>query len=435
MASCKDGRRLFWAIFPLLAAGFWGCGNQPGGMMGLLGPSFSSDEVAIIRSMSGLDQPPADTTNRVSESSEAVAFGKVLFYDTRLSADGEISCATCHDPRKGFGDGKALSEGLATTKRHAPSLWNMAWNRWFTWDGHVDSLWAQAMGVIEHPDEMGGDRMAVARLVSEAPELRADYERIFGALPAFDDQTRFPAHARPVTADPEHAHNLAWQAMTEADRETVDSVFVNVVKAIGAFERTIVSRRSAFDVFVEGLVEDNAEKRAALSPSAQRGLKLFIGRANCVLCHNGQNFTDREFHNLGLPAEGDTALDYGRLVGVQVLRVDPANAAGPFSDDPEGEAAQRLRFLRLNPGEQTGQFKTPSLRNVAGSAPYMHDGRFATLEEVIAFYNELPGKASVGHREETLVPLGLHGMQISHLVDFLRSLTDDSALDELLPPE
>ena len=134
--------------------------------------------------MSPLDAPPLDPTNRVSGDPRAARLGQFLFFDTRLSANGSVACVTCHDPDRGWADGETLARGVHALERHSMSLWNAAYHRWYFWDGRADSLWAQALEPLEHPNEHGTTRLACAHLVHDDDELRAAYEEVFGPLPA-----------------------------------------------------------------------------------------------------------------------------------------------------------------------------------------------------------------------------------------------------------
>jgi cytochrome c peroxidase len=386
---------------------------------------YSADELAAIYRRSPLGELPPDPTDSVADSAPAAALGQFLFFDTRLSANGEIACAICHHPARGFSDGRALAKGLAGGRRNTPTLLNVAFNHWFFWDGRADSLWSQALQPLEGRREAGGDRLQIAHLVAADPALSAAYERVFGPLPPLGDAARFPAHARP-DPDPQSPIARAWQAMAPSDRIAVNRVFGNLGKAIEAYERELLSGASPFDTYVEGLRTGDPEKQEALSPAAVRGLKLFVGAANCATCHTGPALSDGEFHNLGLPLLPGEAPDLGRAGGIAPLRASIFNAAGAFSDEPSGTVARRLEFLPP-PQSQLGAFKTPSLRNVALTAPYMHDGRFTTLPEVLEFYAQ--GRAAshgrlVGAREATLnlVP-HLTDAQSADLVAFLTALT------------
>ncbi len=386
---------------------------------------YSADELAAIYRRSPLEELPSDPTDRVADSASAAALGQFLFFDRGLSANGEIACASCHQPARGFSDGRALAKGLAGGIRNTPTLLNVAYNHWFFWDGRADFLWSQALQPLEGRREEGGDRLYITHRVAADAALSAAYQRVFGPLPPLANAARFPAHARP-DRDPQSPIGRAWESMAPADRTEVNRVFSNLGKAIEAYERKLVSGVSPFDTYVDGLRTGDPEKQAALSPAASRGLKLFVGAANCAACHTGPALSDGEFHNLGLPLLPGEAPDRGRAGGMAPLRANIFNAAGPFSDEPTGTVARRLEFLPP-PQSQLGAFKTPTLRNVALTAPYMHDGRFATLAAVLEFYAQ--GKAAsrgrlIGAREATLnlVP-HLSAAESADLVAFLVALT------------
>jgi cytochrome c peroxidase len=239
-----------------------------------------------------------------------------------------------------------------------------------------------------------------------------------------DDVRRFPASGGPAQEN--------WTSLSEADRALVDRLFTNVGKSIAAYERRLISRRSPFDVFVEGLRTGDRGKQSALSASAKSGLKIFIGKGNCRLCHSGPAFTDGEFHNLGIPPSrgGPTA---SRFDAIPECRRDPFNGKGVYSDDREA-GAKKLDYLVHLP-DSWGQIKTPGLRNVAKTAPYMHQGQFKTLAEVVEFYSMLQGVLQAGHHERTiLLPLFLDKAESRGLVDFLESLTDEKIDEGLIRP-
>jgi cytochrome c peroxidase len=365
--------------------------------------AFTDAEVKRLLQHSPLPPPPANETNAHADDPGAAALGQALFFEPRLSKGGDISCATCHQPERSFTDGRALSRGVADGRRHTPSLWNVAYNRWLFWDGRADSLWSQALHPIEDPLEMAGSRAAVVAAVRGDARLRAAYQSVFGPLPA-----------------------------AGAGRPEVNRAFANLGKAIEAYERRLLSRRAPFDVFVEGVREQDAAKQAALSPAARRGLKLFLGRGNCRTCHTGPTFTDGEFHAIELPPTG--VADPGRLEGIERVVKDEFGAGGAFSDRTDGPRAQNVRFLSRAPHAQ-GQFKTPTLRNVARTAPYMHNGQLATLADVLAHYSTLENRPPAGpHQEVVLAPLSLSPGETADLLAFLESLTDTSLDPALLRP-
>src|SRR5688572_18253720 len=221
------------------------------------GDRWTTEEVGLLSSLSlrELGSAPADPTNRVAEDPRAAEFGRQLFFDTRLSANGQVSCATCHIPEKEFQDGIPLAKGVGVTNRRTMPIAGMAHSPFLFWDGRKDSLWAQALGPLESPVEHGGSREQYAQLI--AAYYRRDYEAIFGAIPRL------------------------------ATRDQATSVFVNMGKAIAAYERTIDHTPSRFDQYVDALHDSGRAPRGVLSADEVSGLRLFIGKANCVNCHNG----------------------------------------------------------------------------------------------------------------------------------------------------
>ena len=397
--------------------------------------AFTDKQRERLLNLSPLPDAPDDPTNRVADETAAQHLGRYLFFDTRFSKDNSVSCATCHDPQTGFNDASPRGRGMGVTARHTPSLWNVAYNRWFGWDGAADTLWSFALHAIENPKEHGSSRLDVAHALHDDEQLRQAYENVFGPMPNLENENRFPPHGRPVADEPDHAHNTAWQSMTEDDRFAVNRIFANFGKALAAYQRQLISDNAPFDQFVKAMRDEKRDRNEVLSPSAQRGAQLFVDTGRCFFCHNGPNFTDGEFHNIGVPpAHGGRPRDPGRYRGARQVKADPFNAAGRYSDDRESREAQYVELLKGGT-ETWGQFKTPSLRNVARTEPYMHQGQFATLREVIKFYSTLEPSAPTGHHQEQILqPLGLTDQQIADLLAFLESLTDEEIDSTLLSP-
>ncbi|MFM7297787.1 MAG: cytochrome-c peroxidase [Planctomycetota bacterium] len=385
--------------------------------------SWGEREWAKARTHTPLPRPRRNPTNRVADSADAARLGQRLFFDARFSANGSVACASCHAPDLGFADGKSLSMGLARTVRHSPSLWNVAQQRWFFWDGRADSLWAQAVQPLENPKEMGFDRVSLARALRGDATLRAEYEQLFGALP---DVASWPERAAPGDDASERA--AAWKHMSADEQRAASRVAANFGKALEAYERRLVRDDAPFDRFVAG-------DATALSESAQRGWKLFAGRGNCRSCHSGPAFTDGEFHNIGIPPlAGGEPEDPARYAGIDLVREDPFNAQGEFSDAREGDAALELEVLERTP-QNFGEYRTPSLRNVALTAPYMHEGQMKSLADVVHFYSTLEGATQIGHhQEQVLQPLKLSASEAADLVAFLESLTGTPPPAALLAP-
>ena len=325
-------------------------------------------------SLSALGAPPRDASNRWADDPAAARLGHRLFFDARLSSNGQVSCATCHDPGKGFQDGVALAKGVGTTNRRTMPIAGTAYSPFLFWDGRKDSQWAQALGPLESPVEHGGSREQYARVI--AAHYREDYERLFGPLPDL------------------------------AERDAVTRVFVNVGKAIAAYERQIQPAPSRFD-------------RGELDADERAGFALFTGKAQCTQCHNGPLFTNNEFHNTGVPLRPGLPADRGRIVAVAAVGTDEFNCRSRWSDAKPEECAE-LEFLAPAAPQQERAYKVPSLRNVAERAPYMHAGQMASLAEVLDHYNTAP--AAPGGQTE-LKPLGLTAAEKRQLEAFLRSLS------------
>lgn len=341
-----------------------------------------------LRHLGPLPEVPPDPTNRVADDPAAAYYGQWLFFDPRLSGNGEVSCATCHRPEHAFADDKSLAQGLDLGERHAPTLILAAYQRWLGWGGRADSLWMQALGPLENPLEMGGSRQLIAALVREDPHLSAAHKEVFGKIPA-----------------------------------DTDSLFAQVGKAIAAYERLLIRKESPFDLWVRSTLGMDGGDPNALGPQELRGLSIFLGTGRCTLCHLGPTFSDREFHNNQLPSHPRGPKDdAGRYRGARLVQDSPFNAAGPHSDAPQGEAAKRVRALVLS-SETYGEFRTPSLRNLALRAPFGHQGQFADLASVLRFYNTLKNQDLRSHHQEQLLqPLRLDGADLLALEAFLLSL-------------
>ena len=391
-------------------------------------------ELSQATGLSPMPSLPADPTNAWADVPEAAHLGQFLFFDTRLSGTGEFSCATCHDPAHGFSDEKQLSEAAGTTARHAPSALNSAFQDFLFWDGRADTLWCQALGPLEDSGEQATTRLAVAHLVTEDADLSVAYAQVFGAVPDLSDTARFPAEGKPVAGEPDHPHAVAWAFMTTEDQEIVNEVFVHVGKAIAAYERKLIREDAPFDAWIAE-VEDGQPESELISREAKAGLSLFLGEGNCILCHSGPLFSNKAFHNIGLEdRDWLTPFDNGRFNGISSLLDNPFNGSGRFSDDVE---AGSLKIDHLVQGiEQLGAYKTPSLRNLPDTAPYMHGGHFETLTEVVESYSKLEELPSVGHREQFMEPLDWDDNEIASMVAFLESL-QGAPLDAALngPPD
>lgn len=392
-------------------------------------PSWTESEVSTLRSLwiGSLPPLPQDPSNAYADTPEAAVFGQKLFFDTRFSSNGEVACATCHLPELMFTDGLPLAQGVGTTARKTMTIIGSAYSPWLFWDGRKDSQWAQALGPLESAVEHGGTRTQYAHVTDEF--YREEYESIFGVLPDFSDRKRYPDQTGPV--DEPYAR-AAWEAMTPEDRDAVTQVYVNLGKAVAAYERLLVPGKSRFDQYVQALLEgDKQAMKTVLTNDEVAGLRLFIGEAQCIKCHNGSLFTNNDFHNTGVPSVKGLPTDDGRASGVQKALTDEFNCLSKWSDASENDCAE-LRFVTTTGEQLHGAFKPSTLRNVAETGPYMHAGQYATLAEVLQHYNH-PPVGPIGHSE--LEPLGLTANQLAQLEAFLRSLSGPLNISpELLAP-
>lgn len=394
--------------------------------------AWSEADLALLLSLQLDSLPPLPTepSNAVADDPRAAAFGHRLFFDPRLSGNGAVSCATCHQPERRFTDGLPRGRAIGESKRNTISLVGAAWSPWQYWDGRKDSLWSQALSPLEDPAEHGGSRVSLARLVEDDTEYRQAYEELFGPLPDLGDDDRFPYRASPVG---DSAAREAWEAMLPSDQQRVNTVFSNIGKAIAAYERLLVPGPTRFDRYVEAARQGDRDAQAEIFTAQEAaGLRLFIGEARCTECHNGPLFTNNEFHNTGILAVSGSLPDRGRSDGIREVRADPFNCQGDFSSDPD-RACPELRFARTGP-ELLGAFRTPSLRNLEGTAPFMHQGQLATLEEVIEHYDRAP-LSMIGHNEAK--PLSLSRRERAQLVAFLETLFAPPATPRewLQPPD
>jgi cytochrome c peroxidase len=336
----------------------------------------------------------ADPSNRAAGNPAAIALGARLFFDARLSANGTVACATCHVPSRAWTDGRPRAIGLAAADRNTPSVVNAGLARWFGWDGGADSIWSQGLRAMLDPREMGASPALVAGAIRSDRSLACAHDAAFGAGATARDDTQ---------------------------------VMVDASKSIAAFVATLGSGRTPFDDFRDALARGDRAAAARYPAAAQRGAKIFVGKGNCSVCHFGPSFTNGEFHEVGVPFMlGGGKVDSGRHGGIKRLQGDPFNLLGKFSDDASGASATKTRHVEMQHAN-FGQFKTPSLRNVALTAPYMHDGRLASLRDVVRHYSELDMERIHVHGEQLLRPLRLSPGESEDLLAFLESLSDPRA--------
>lgn len=412
-------KRVFIVVLAiaLLASAWWQFGPRT--------PApWSASDIVTLRSLSleSLPKLPTALSNAVADDPRAARLGHKLFFDTRLSAIKSISCATCHKPERRFTDGLKKGHGIGQSGRNTRSIVGTAYSPWLYWDGRKDSLWAQALSPLEDPAEHGSNRMHIVRLIATDPEYNAAYEELFGAIPNFSNVDQFPGAAAP-NINP--TLSAAWNNMSAENQHLVNIAFANIGKAIAAYERLLMPAPSRFDEYVSSLDRSIEGSDSALSNEELLGLQLFIDEARCTECHNGPLFTNHEFHNTGVLSFPGDHPDRGRIDGLKKLLSDPFNCWGNYSDDPSRNCAE-LEYVRTGV-ELIGATRTPSLRNLSGTAPYSHKGQQQTLAEVIDLYNRAP-LAMIGHNEAE-EKLGLSAREMKQLESFLNSLDAPLATD------
>lgn len=351
--------------------------------MGVVAATFAA--CVAFAAPVGLPPVPVPADNPITP--EKVKLGDKLFHDTRFSSTGEVSCATCHDRKKGFADALPVSEGIKKLKgtRNAPTVINAAYLRTQFWDGREPTLEAQSAQPFLNPVEMGlKDHEPILKIVRTDPEYAELFKKAFGKI---GDQI----------------------TMTE------------VQKGLGTFQRTLIGGDSPFDRYYFG------GDKEAMSPAAIRGFQIYIGKGRCVSCHLIEQtqalFTDNRFHMIGVSAN-QMPQDLDEL-SAAVEDVKKRGTDIAVFSNPKTSSLGRYAVTRDL--TDIGAFKTPTLRNIELTAPYMHDGSHKTLEEVVQFYNNggrlnesdpLPKLLSGGIR-----PLNLTEEQQADLVEFLKALT------------
>ena len=316
-------------------------------------------------------------------TAEKVALGEALYFDKRLSVDGTVSCATCHDPATAFADRNSVAIGVGGRlgTRNVPTTLNSMFNQSQFWDGRARSLEEQAMQPLVNPLEMGmANGEAVVTRLKTIPEYRQSFESAFGP-----------------------------GAIT----------FENAARAIASYERTLLSGDSPFDRFIAG-------DSRAITDAQKRGWQLFKGKANCIACHSfsaeSPFFTDHKFHNTGITNE---ELNLESLL--DRLRVKSNVGDAHLNQWAHTKGFSELgRFLITRRQQDMGSFKTPTLRDIELTGPYMHNASEKTLLDVMKFYNE-GGKKSK-YLDDKIKPLNLSDAEMSDLVEFMRALTSDSVL-------
>ena len=355
---------------------------------------------------------PEDKSNHVLHHPLAIELGKLIFFDSQFSSNQKISCASCHKPHLFFTDGLKSSRGVRATLRNAPTVLGIAYSPWYFWDGRRDSLWSQAITPFEHPNEHGITRIQVLKIVENNALYFSTYKTLFKRFPNLDQAAEL---ATPL-GDSELQKN--WRTIESHHQKVINRTYANIGKVLAAYVSTLIPGRSKLEDYIDALGEKNILQASRVYTEEEAlGLELFMNeKGQCFRCHNGPLLTNHDFHNIGL---SQNVGDYGRLQGIGHALIDPFNCFGEYSDADKKTCAE-LQYAKTSGEDLAGAFKVPTLRNVAETAPYMHDGRYKTLKEVIEHYNEAP-ESKIGHQE--LNPLNLTEKEMNQLVAFLRTLT------------
>jgi cytochrome c peroxidase len=349
------------------------CSRVPTNLIALLVILSTGTTLAIAETRPLAPLPPIATVVPKDNpmTPEKIELGKMLFFDPRLAGDSSISCAKCHAPEKGFSNATQLSDAYPGTKhwRHVPTVLNAAYAKLLFWDGRSQSLEDQAKGPVQAPIEMNQNPGHLVEKLDQIPYYKAAFRKVFKS----------------------------------------DVTFDNIAKAIAAFERTIVSRNVPFDDYLRG-------DKSALDAEQVRGLELFKGKANCIACHNGPLLSDDKLHATGVAEIKPLMKDSDRVATRHFFAKDAGYKNYKIDADYGRELITKSAADRY-------KFKTPSLREIADTAPYMHNGALLSLEDVVDFYNR--GGGQLPNKDPRLVVLNLSDGEKSALIAFLESLSGD----------
>lgn len=350
---------------------------------------FNQAERAIIDSLG--PWPPltqSDKTNQLADLPLAQRLGKSLFFDLGLSSNNQVSCATCHQPDTAFTDQVAIAQGIHLGQRNTPSLWNIGFKHWYGWGGDIDTLWGASLRALLNPKEMAASAKSISHYLTNTSHLQTQLQ----------------------TLEP-------WKnAKTEQDR------LVIVGKLLAAYQASLISPKSEFDHFRESLIAQDNAQAYFYSDAKKRGLKLFIGKGNCRVCHTGPLFSNNEFADIGISYFDRLGkIDKGRYQGIKSLKASPFSSLGAYNDDPSATSRIQAQHLVLK-HRNFGEFMVPSLRNIAATHPYMHQGSLKSLDDVIDHYSNLDEERLHSDGIAILKPLNLTPAQKADLKAFLESL-------------
>ena len=372
---------------------------------------YERTQLSSLKLTLDINQTHSSNANPLPDAPAAAKFGQALFFDKRLSKNGKVACASCHIPENYFAEKTSLPElaGSGAT-RNTPTVVGAFASLWQFWDGRKDSLWSQALGPFENPDEHNMTRQEILLQVNQ--HYAEDYTALFGDLPHLTSLIETPS---------------------KSEQTSIDHAFANIGKAIAAYEAQLMPSPSRFDLFVTQLLHHKTQPDDTSQPSQpkqsrylngmeQQGLKLFLSEEHgrCFRCHNGPYFSNFDFQVIGTEKTHKTHADLGRLRGVQLHLADPFKCSGIYSDANVdlGECNESI-YTKIIGSELDGAFKVPSLRNVTLTAPYMHHGEMETLTDVLQHYSRVNPKTQ---QHLDIEPLGLMPHELKLIELFLHTL-------------
>lgn len=402
-------------------------------------------------------------------------FGRKLFFDTRLSSDNSVSCASCHQPEKFFTDGVKTSSTRSVLHRNTPSVVNSGYLPWLFWDGRATSLTAQVRGPLESEHEQLSNWTHLARVILQF--YQSEYQEFFEPVPqtvlGMEDVLPKPSEnrlspkiaafalrtlqdsplqktilkeAQTLRVQPTsivanyiiHVRKASsngkletmyedFEKLTFTQKQTLQTVVQNIGQALAYYQTSLQALNSPFDQFAQKFL-DSQNDRLSFNENFQQeeleGLHIFFKKARCASCHFGSLFSDNGFHNIGVGSTSEL-VDFGRAGALLQLQQDAANCSKEVLSVATNHACEELKYINVDAIETLGAFRTPSLRNLAKTAPYFHNGQAANLQEVLDFYNNPPLKAPIGEVEGSLVEISLNGREKDRLIRFLLSLSSE----------
>lgn len=366
-------------------------------------------EDAKYFSIFGLAPLPTDPSNDWQKDPDAAQLGERLFFDTGMSANGTVACASCHFTEGSYVANESIPAEESRNFRSVPQITGAAYNRFFFWDGRVDSLWAQALKPIENPDEHQFTRLKAVTYVVQAYPAQLE---IIAAK-----SEKYHQHLKSVQ------HWLATNQHSEAPDESINFIFALIGKSLAAFETVLPIKPALWDDVANAKI--TGRRLNAEQEQIWQGFKVFNGKARCSSCHDGPLFTDYSFHNTAMPSKPVLGIEAGRYAVLPAIKENEFGCYSPYSDAGSDECLH-LKYINRSVESNFGAFKTPTLRGVSTKARLGHSGQFPSMEEMIDHYDQAPkgvhGRMFNMDSLSELQPIGLTTLEKEALLAFLRAL-------------